>query len=157
MGKKYWLPLCYSYKEGCAGGVFIDGQICEDMMLQLWTDNKHNQRFRERTVIFGADTDGVITRLYVDTLGDSALYYFRPAKERLEQVIRFWERRGIRFAGMAHSHWHSLQLSQGDMAFVRQLLILNKTMNRFYFGVQAGTELVMYKFERDFLEENKDG
>lgn len=155
--KKYWLPLCYSYKEGCAGGVYIDGQIYEDMMLQLRTGNEHAHRYRERAVIFGMDANGVITRLFVDMQGDSAPYYFRTAKESLERVIRFWAKRGIRFAGMVHTHRHCLQLSQGDVAFVRQLLMLNKTMNRFYFGVQAGTELAVYKFERDFLEGEKDG
>lgn len=150
MNNKYFLPLCYTYKEGCAGGIAIDKQIFEDMVLQLRAC-EHNPRFRERAVILGAE-NGVITRLFVDAEGGSFPYYFRPAKESLEHVIRFWARRKIKFVGLVHTHRNSLQLSREDLAFVRQFLTMNVNMEWFYLGVLVvGGRLAVYKFERDFL------
>lgn len=144
------LPLSYMYKEGSAGEVPIDLTVLEDIMLQLRA-GENSPSWRERAVILGAE-NGVITRFFQDTEGVGSPNFFRPDKESLERVIQFWGSRKVCLTGLIHTHRNSLDLSKGDLEFVRRLLMMNPSMEKFYLGVRCKGKLIMYSFGRDLLE-----
>ena len=87
--------------------------------------------------------DGIVCAYYHDHSGavtDSAVYV--PDIETLNQVILRWENRGIRFAGLVHSHLAGQStLSTSDTAYIRSVFdLLPEQIETLFFPIVIPAE-----------------
>lgn len=149
---KFQLPLSYMYKLENAGEIAIDSRLFEDMLLQLRAGEERPD-CREKGGILGGTGDPEITHFFFDSLGLTNRSSYHPDADSLEQVIRLWRSRNIRFLGIIHTHTRedALSLSKKDLQFVRVMLVLNPGMDLIMGVLAKGGKLILYKFEQDFV------
>lgn len=99
--------------------------------------------------------NGVISHYYHDTQAKFDCNLFQPSP-LLNVLLVVWKQERIAFAGLIHSHpedWP--ELSEGDLDYVRKLLLANPQLPAVLMGIMAGDQLLFYGFERDFLTADK--
>lgn len=95
--------------------------------------------------------NGVISHYFHDTQARCDCNLFQPSP-MLNVLLAVWKQEGITFAGLIHSHpsdWPAL--SEGDLDYVRKLLLSNPQLPAVLMGIMAGEQLLFYGFERDYL------
>ena len=149
------LPVFYIYKPSVPGNeVLIDLAVMEEMVHQLRVI-EHASHWQETGGMLGCDKEGRIVSFHFDVLGsvNSTDLSYWPDARGLETVSKLWEKRSIFFCGIIHTHNEIATLPSGmDLMFTQKLLRTNHSLQKIYMPILAGSQLIVYAFERDFLE-----
>lgn len=96
-------------------------------------------------------SDGVLSHYYHDARADCDRNLFRPSAD-LVGVIDRWQRAGICFVGLIHSHPADRpELSPSDIHYAHSFLRSNPRLPALLMGIMAGEQLLFYGFERECL------
>ena len=142
----YSLPLTFLYKHNDPGNILIEPPLLDSMICQLSQD-----RAVEQGGFLGIDSRGIIAGFCHDrdALRDETSY--TPDCTCLATVMDQWEKAGLSFAGIIHTHAVLPRLSRSDLVYTMRLLECNPGMERILMGLLAAGSLTFYLFERDFI------
>ena len=74
--------------------------------------------------IIGGRGGRILEAVIEERDADSAVCQYSPDVDFLNQVIAEWEKEGISFYGVFHSHpGHSARLSKGDMKYIETIML----------------------------------
>ena len=93
--------------------------------------------------------DGIVTNFIFDTgLSNGDVGHYYPNIDKLNICISDWQKCGIKFYGIVHSHLnHEKSLSLGDEVYIRQIMLAMPTdIKILYFPVVSPCkEIISYR------------
>lgn len=104
-------------------------------------------------------TSDVITHYQFDTPIDSSEYYYHPNTQNLNLIISKWQKFGVDFAGIFHSHPTGItSLSFGDENYIKDIM-QTIFLSPLYFPVIApknGIQFYKATFKNDTIITNEE-
>lgn len=95
--------------------------------------------------ILGVTSD-IITHYQFDTPIDLSEYFYRPNTKSLNLAISEWQKLGIAFAGIFHSHPTGItSLSFGDETYIKKIMRVISLSPLFFPIIAPQNEMQLYK------------
>lgn len=103
------------------------------------------------------EKNGVLCEYYFDKTAKCTKDEYTPNIKKLNRVIKKWQRKGVIFAGIVHSHPNMYDKpSLNDEEYARNLLLINPELQRLIFPIvttsSTNIQLSFYEYKKTFIE-----
>lgn len=116
-------------QTGADKHIFIDGKITNKICKNL---SKYNY---ETGGVLGS-TNNTIVEFEFDKYSSHELYEYYPTTTFLEKIINeVWKRKNVSFIGIVHSHLHNNEISHQDIAYCREIIKANDSLEELIMGI----------------------